>query len=245
MSEGEVVAILAAFVAGSLLKSVSGIGLPLITIPVISFISGIEDAVALTALPNLVQNAALVGSERRHWHQTRDLPVLGIAGFGGAVAGTLLLVSLPEEPLIAALIAVVLLYVILYLAAPSFSVGPRWSRWLAPLVGGSAGVMQGAVGISGPIVSSWIHAYRLSPGANVLSVATLFLFAGAAQLPTLAISGEMAGLWTLTLVACVPALATVPLGARVRGRLSAEFFEKLVVAVIAASVVGLAIRTFG
>ncbi len=73
-----------AIVIGSLLKSISGLGLPLVTIPAVSYVADIETAVAITALPNLTLNGALAWRERTSWSQTRDLPALGAAGLAGA-----------------------------------------------------------------------------------------------------------------------------------------------------------------
>lgn len=244
MSTTVVVIALAAVVVGALLKSISGLGLPLVAIPAITAAADIETAVAVTALPNLALNAALAWSERSSWGETRDLPVLGAAGFVGAIAGTLILVSVPDEPLIVLLVVVVAVYVATYFAKPDFSVSADRSRRLAPAVGTVAGALQGAVGISGPVVASWIHSYRLPRSAHILSVTTLFAIAGVAQLPTLVLSDEMDGRWTVALLACIPALATIPVGGRLRNALSSEGFDRVVVATLAVSVMALAAETF-
>ncbi len=244
MSAEEAVVALVAVLVGSLLKSISGIGLPLVTIPAISFVADIETAVAVTALPNLALNVVLAWRERDQLPATRDLPVLAATGFMGAIVGTVVLVAVPEEPLIALLLVVVLAYAFTFHASPDFSIDPRRSRKLAPVVGTTAGAMQGAVGISGPIVAAWIHSYRLPRNAHILSVTVLFTFAGLAQLPVLIIGDQMGGLWTVAVVACIPALATVPAGARLRHALSSDGFDRAVVAILTVSVVGLAIRTF-
>lgn len=199
---------------------------------------------AVTALPNLALNGSLAWRERSQWRATRDLPVLGAFAAVGAVIGTVVLVSVPEEPLIGLLIAVVVAYVVSFFVSPSFSVGPRASRRAAPAVGTVAGFMQGAVGISGPIVASWCHSYRLERRAYILSITVLFSFASVAQFPTLVVGGELSGRWTASVLACVPALLTIPVGARLRNRLSSEHFDRFIVGLLALSAVALAIRTF-
>lgn len=237
--------VLASVVAGSLLKSISGVGLPLVTIPAIAYVADIETAVALTALPNLALNGALAWNERSAAPDTRDLPVLAVTGFLGAVVGTVVLVSVPEEPLIAVLVAVVVLYALSFVVRPDVRIEPGRARRLAPLVGTISGGMQGAVGISGPIVVSWIHSYRLRRSAHILSVTLLFAFAGLAQIPTLLLSGTLnRSEWVVAAVACVPALATIPVGTSLRNRLSSQWFDRLVVAMLTVSVVGLAMRSF-
>ncbi|MEL6430702.1 MAG: sulfite exporter TauE/SafE family protein [Planctomycetota bacterium] len=235
---------LAAVLAGSLVKSISGVGLPLIAIPVISMLVDIETAVAVTALPNLALNLALVYRERAHAAESRDLGVLGITNVVGAVLGTVALVSFPEEPLVAGLILVVVVYALRYFTNPAFHLERARARRLAPGVGLVAGVMQGAVGISGPVVASWIHSYRLSRGAQVYSVTTLFAISGGTQFPMLVANGSMSGLWWLSVASCVPALATIPFGARMREAFSSDGFDRFVVIVVLVSALALGVRTF-
>jgi uncharacterized membrane protein YfcA len=244
MSAEEVVVALLAVVAGSMLKSISGFGLPLVTVPVISYFADIETAVAVTAVPNVILNGALAWRERAHIGETRDLVRFGGAGFVGAVVGTVALVSVPDSALVALLLVVVLAYATIFFTNPEFRIEPERARRLAPAVGAVAGTMQGAVGISGPIVGSWIHAYRLPRNAHILSVTALFAVAGAAQVPALAANGAMDGVWPLSIVACGPALATIPVGARLRNAVSSSTFDRIVVVTLTASTLGLAIRTF-
>lgn len=244
MTTQVVVVALVAVLAGSLLKSISGVGLPLVTIPAVAFVADIETAVAVTALPNLAINLALAWRERASLGETRDLPVLGFMGFVGAGLGTVVLVSVPEAPLIALLTLVVVAYALTYFSNPDFRIDPQRAQRLAPAVGTVAGALQGAVGISGPVVAAWIHSYRLPRSAHILSVTLLFAVAGSAQLPVLAANGEMDGRWTVSAVACVPALATVPIGTRLRNALNSDTFDRVVVLTLLAAVIGLALRTF-
>lgn len=244
MTTGEIAVAVVALLIGSLLKSVSGFGLPLVTIPAISFVADIETAVAVTAVPNLTLNAALAWRERASLAETRDLPVLGIAGFVGAIIGTSVLVSVPEWSLVALLVVVVLAYAVTFFANPEARIAPATARRYAPAVGLVAGGMQGAVGISGPIVASWLHAYRLSRNALIVSVTTLFALAAAAQVAALAANGAMSGRWSVSLAGVIPALATIPVGARLRNAVSSQSFDRIVVVTVTASTLGLAARTF-
>ncbi|HAY67859.1 sulfite exporter TauE/SafE family protein [bacterium] len=245
MTTSQIVVVMVSVIIGAILKSTSGIGMPFVTIPAISYVATIEEAVVVGALPNLALNLALVWAQRSHWSRTRDLARLSAFAFVGGAAGTFLLVSLPEKPLIAVLILVVLGYVALKLASPEFEVGPETSHRWAPVVGSAAGIMQGAVGISGPIVVSWVQSLRLDRNAQILAVTVLFAAAGISQFPVLVASGELKGLWIVTLAACIPALATIPLGSRIRDRLSSAAFDQFVLALLVFSAIGLAWRTFG
>ena len=97
----------------------------------------------------MLANTFLAGRERSSYRETRDLPTLAIAGVVGAVAGTLLLVNIPETPLVIAVIVAIVGYVVLFFAHPEFHVGPARSKRLAPVVGRRRRCVPGAMGISG------------------------------------------------------------------------------------------------
>lgn len=244
MSGTELAIVLVAVVIGAIAKAVTGMGLPLIAIPIASLFVDVDDAIVVIAFPNVLANAYLAGRERTSWAQTRDLPVLASAGVVGAIAGTLLLVNIPERPLVIAVIVAIVGYVVLFFAHPELRVGPTRSKRLAPVVGGVAGVFQGAVGISGPIVGSWIHSYRLPRGAHILSVTSLFFITGLAQLIVLVGSGELSGRVVATLLACVPVFAAIPIGTKLRNSVSVRGFDLAIVGMLMVSALALTLQTF-
>jgi uncharacterized protein len=244
VSGTELVIVLVAVVIGAIAKAVTGMGLPLIAIPIASLFIDVNDAIVVIAFPNVLANALLAARERRSWPETRDLPTLALAGVVGAVAGTLLLVNIPERPLVIAVIIAIVGYVVLFFAHPELRVGPRRSKRLAPVVGGVAGVFQGAVGISGPIVGSWIHSYRLDRGAHILSVTSLFFITGLTQLVVLVASGELSGRVLATLLACVPVLLSIPIGTRLRNSVTVRGFDLAIVGMLAVSALALTLQTF-
>lgn len=242
MDGRDLVIIVLAILAGAVVKSVSGMGLPVIAVPLITLVLPLEEAVVVTALPGLAVNGVIGWRERSHVDQTRDLPVLATTGVVGAAFGTLLLVHLPEEPVLIALAVIVLCYVALALVRPTFRLAPVTATRWAPAVGLSAGVMQGATGISGPITGTWIHAYRLPRDAHVLAVTVLFFMAGIGQTVPLVASGAFDGLWVAALVGVPIALAMIPFGARVRGRLSGRAFDLVVLGALMISAVTILVR---
>ena len=101
------------------------------------------------------------------------------------------------------------------------------------------------MGVSGPVVGSWIHAYRLPRSAHVLSVTMLFFFAGAAQLSILTADGQYDRQRLIaTTAAMVPALAMIPIGTRIRDRLSSRAFDTTVLVLLACSSGALLLRGF-
>lgn len=240
----ELAIVLAAVLTGATVKAVTGMGLPVIAIPVAALFVDLDDAVVTIAFANLLANGVLAYRERSYVEATRDLPVLAVAGVIGAVIGAFAFVHLPDEPLVVLLIAAIATYIVTFFAKPDLVTPPDRSRRLSPAVGTVAGLFQGAIGISGPIVGSWIHSYRLPRGAHILSVTSLFFVSGTAQFVVLVLNGELSGRVTASMIAVVPVMATIPLGTRLRDRVSTRGFDLAVVGVLAVSATALGVKTF-
>ncbi|BAN01492.1 sulfite exporter TauE/SafE family protein [Ilumatobacter coccineus] len=244
MTGTELAIVLAAVVVGSTVKAITGMGLPLISIPIAALFVDLDDAVVTIALANMLANGVLAVREREHLPETRDLPILAVAGVGGAIVGAIAFIRLPDEPLVIMLIVATVAYIVNFFARPDFRIEPARSKRFAPIAGGVAGIFQGAIGISGPIVGSWIHSYRLSRGAHIVSVTSLFLVSGSAQFAVLVASGELSGRVAPSLLACIPVLAAIPLGTRIRDRVSSAGFDRAIIAMLCVSIVALSVKTF-
>lgn len=232
--------VLFASLAGALVKAVTGLGYPVIAVPLIALVLGVEEAVVIVALPNFAANVYLCWESRAARSQTRDLGRLVGVGVLGAVLGTVLLVQLPEEPLLIALAVMVLVFVVVFLRRPDLSLSPTATRRGAPFVGAVIGVMQGAVGVSGPVVATWVHGYRLAPTAYVHMVTFIFGVTGFAQIVVLAVQQQFTGgrLLGAAVAASAVAVAT-PVGLRLRRRLAGPVFARVVLVVLAVSAVSL------
>lgn len=238
--------VVVASLVGSFVKSVTGMGYPLIAIPVLALFVDVETAVAVIAIPNTVANLLLNVDARAARHETRDLPVLIATSIVGAVIGTAVLVSAPEDPILLALAAAVFVFVVQRIRSPELHLTPATTRRWAPAAGSVAGFFQGAVGVSGPIVAMWFHGYRLSKDAYVFSVTALFLMSGATQLAVLLGAGTYdrdrlvaAGLAT------VATLAMIPVGTRLRDRIAVVTFERIVLVLLVVSGTSLVVRALG
>ena len=245
MSTAELIVVGVASALAMLAKSATGLGYPLIAIPILAPLIGIETAVAAITLPNAAANM-LVGWRTRHARsESRDVFVLSATSAAGAVAGTFVLVSAPERPLLIVLAAAVLLFVVRSLWLGDITVPAEAARRASPAVGLVSGVMQGAVGVSGPIIGSWLYAYRLPRDAYIFSLSVLFLIAGLAQISSLAAIGAYdSDRLIAAAVGFGPVVAMLPVGERLRARLSGSQFDRVVLGLLAAAGVTLVVRAF-
>lgn len=235
MTSIEIVLVVIAVFGGALVKSVTGMGFPLVAIPVMTLFLPTPTAVAVIAIPNAIQNWILIVQHRSAWPETRQLRVFCSAGIVGAVLGAIALGTIPEVFVRGALTAMLVAYLTTVAVTPHLQVpDERIRRWSIP-VGFAAGVFQGGIGISGPVVGTWHHGLRLSQQGFVISVATVFGLTGSTQAIVLGARGELDGrlLGALGLTAVM--LATLPLGGRLRKRLSVDRFRTVVLILLSLS----------
>ena len=232
----ELAIIIVAIALGAFLKGVTGSGLPQIAIPVMATFIGVERAVVIMAIPGVVANFWLVWANRDAFRLSRDLPSLLAAGIVGAVGGTVLLKTLDGRMLSIVLAVMILAYVAVVTLHPGFSLSPRVTRYSSPPVGLLAGGLQGATGISGPLLTTYLHGYALPPHAYVFSLSVLFVVFSIVQTATL----FGIGLYTPerlgeSLLALIPIAVLLPLGTRVSRRLSAETFKRIILVLLLAT----------
>lgn len=237
----DLVVIVAALAVGAFIKGATGNGLPQVAIPVIAVFLGVERAVVIMAIPGVVANGWLVWTHRAEARRTRDLPVMVVAGAVGAVAGTLLLERLDSRVLSGVLATMIITYVVFAALRPGLSIPARVTRVASPPVALAAGGLQGATGISGPLLSTYLHGFGLPPRAYVFAISTLFFVFSSVQAVTLA----GVGLYTQarlveSLLALVPIFLALPLGSWAVRRVSAGTFQRVVLVVLLASAASLA-----
>jgi uncharacterized protein len=229
----DLVVIVVAMAFGAFLKGLTGSGLPVLAIPVMATFFGVERAVVIMAIPGIVSNSWLMWVHRGHLAETRDLPVLLVTGTVGAVLGTFLLREIDPLYLSLALAGVIVAYIVRFFTRPEAKLAPGVTRVLSWPVGFSAGVLQGATGISGPLVTTYVHSYRMKREAFVLAIATMFQVFSLVQ----AVSLAALGLFTPDrvregLLAIVP-LAVMPLGTLLGRRLDRRLFDYAVLVLLA------------
>lgn len=234
LSSTDLLVIAAAIALGGLAKGITGIGMPLVAVPIMAEFLGVERAVIVMAIPATLTNAWLVWLQRDDANEVSEMPWLLSFGCIGVVAGTWVLYVASERSLMIVLGIWIVIYLLLHFFHPGRILSIRARRRAAPFVGAFAGIFQGALGISAPVFATYLHALRLRPGAFVFAVTLPFATLGFVQ----CVAYAWVGLFTqqLLLASCfalLPALITIPLGARIRSTIDQRLFDYLVMLVIA------------
>ena len=122
------------------------------------------------------------------------------------------------------------IYLVQYFSRQGGTQVLRIPRLLAGILGASAGTIQGATGISAPIVGPYYHAAGLTRGSYAFAAASTFLLFSIAQFIS------MVGVDLLTpdklaigLIAIVPTLFFTQLGIRFSGKISDPVFNRILV----------------
>lgn len=202
-----------AIALGSLAKGVTGIGLPILAIPLIAAFMGVEHGVVVMALPALVSNLWLVLAYRRYARRDSRLVVFLIAGTFGGVLGTWFLAEASAAALSLTLAGWLAVYLVLLVRRTEIRLPD--SLLVSPVAGMASGVIQGATGISAPLIAPYLQALGLTREAFVFAIALAFSLFGIAQIAAILHNGLLTpDRAAHSLLALLPVVLFLPLGMR-------------------------------
>lgn len=243
----ELVVVLATVAVAYWVKAVTGMGGPLLAIPIIAASTSVEQAVVVVSFANLLANGYLVWENRAAAGGIRWflIPLL-TAGTLGTIFGSWLLTELDDRILSLALAVLVIAYIVRFLTSPAFELAPALGRRFAVPIGLAGGVMTGGTGSGGPLFATYLHALRLDRSAFIFSISVLFEILGPIQMVVLASLGSYtAPLVRQGLLALIPVVLVTPFGVALSRRLPQRAFELAVLALLAFSAVRLLISALG
>jgi len=224
---------LVALGAGGVVKGVTGIGLPIVTIAVLSNFLPVPVILALITIPIVLTNlwqamhaGNLMEPLRRFWPMIVCLLVF-------IWVGARLVVRLDPDTLFALVGAAVVLFTVTNYTAPSIRVSPAAEIWAAPLAGVMGGLLGGISTMWGPPMTMYLVMLRLPKDAFVRAIGLVW---SSASVPLVIAYVENGILSTETapvsLLACIPAFAGLWGGQRIRDRINQETFRRTLLVVL-------------
>lgn len=232
--------VLAALAAGSIIKGATGLGLPIVALPVLAWVHDVPHAVAILALPIVATNLLQI---RTTWTATRQtaflIPMMGF-GFAGIALGTWLLTLLSADALSVCLGLMLLCYIALRVLNPTFTLATRTGMLLASPLGFAAGVMQGATGLCAAVGVPFIHSLGLPRRSMIFAVSVMFLGFALVQTVLLLTVGliQLRHLAEGAL-ALIPVALFMPVGSWLGKRMDRRTFDRLFLAILAVIGLGL------
>ncbi|EKF40756.1 sulfite exporter TauE/SafE family protein [Nitratireductor indicus] len=235
-----------AIAVGSLVKGITGLGLPVVAVPVLSYFLNLPHAVGVLIIPILVTNALQAYQTR---HAVRNVPFLWpmlLLGVPGLAGGTWVLTVVAAEKLNLGLGLMLFFYIGLRVFSPQFSIKPKPALRLSPFVGLAAGFVQGAAGLCAAVFVPFVHAMKLEREAMLFTVSMVFLVFAMVQAVSLTVAGLFQPVYFVEgLLALIPVALFMPLGSWLGKRLSRQVFDRVflvVLALIGAGLIETALR---
>jgi uncharacterized protein len=219
--------VIAIFILGGFVKGVVGLGLPTVTVGLLSVVMPPAEAAAIVVVPSLVTNVWQFASGTRLVALMRRFaPALialciGVWLAAGAISGA------GAKTAAALLGASLLVYAIFGLASVRMQVPARAEPWLSPAIGIATGVVTAATGNFVVPMVPYLQSLGLDKDDLVQALGMFFTVATLALGVALAHDGvldlKVAG---TSLFALVPALAGMWVGTHVRSRVDAATFRR-------------------
>ena len=228
MPEFTTILILATFLLAGLVKGVIGLGLPTISLALLTVATDLPTAMALLLVPSFVTNLwqALVGGNTRLVF-VRCWPFLLMATLTIWIGAQAL--RHVELPLLSALLGVLLAaYAGASLAGLRFDLSKNQERWVGPPLGLVNGILTGMTGSF--VVPGVLYLQALDFRRDALIQAMGMLFALSTLALALALGGNglltaEKGLWSA--IALLPAIGGMILGQRIRQKISEIRFRQV------------------
>ena len=223
-----IVAILIAFALGGILKGATGAGAPIVTIPVIAAFYDVRIAVIIMVIPNLLTNIGQLYQFRKTILPRFFTISFALGGGIGAFLGTILLVSLPIKILTLSVACIVIVYILLKLAVPSWKLNYKKAKKLVFLMGTGGGILQGSAGLSAPISITFLNSMKLDRNQFIPTISVYFGVMSIFQMPTLYyydfLNRETI---ILSCVSTMVLMVFMPLGSWIAKSVSKESFDKI------------------
>ncbi|MGP1255830.1 MAG: sulfite exporter TauE/SafE family protein [Kiloniellales bacterium] len=225
----------AALLLGGIVKGTIGIGLPLVSVPLLALQLPVPTAIAILGLPVLISNfVQMHAGDSLRAAITRFWPLLA-ALICGILIGANLLAGIDQRRLSLILGSVVIVFALLNLVGGRLTVSGVTERWIGPPLGLAAGVLGGLSSFFGPPVVMYFVALKLPKNGFVSAIALVY-FCGTVPLYT---AMAWLGLYGLPEVA-LSAFALLPVGVglwigqHLRQRLPQDVFNHLVLVLLTA-----------
>lgn len=233
MSLESLIIMFIALAAGSFVKGIAGIGLPLIAIPVMAGFMDVDRAVAIMVVPGILINVYLLWTYRRHAVNFASLPLMIGVGVVGIIIGAWILSRTPEAYLLSFMALWLGGYLTSMLIKTPYGLPESIMKHTPAIVVGFAGIVQGAIGTAGPVLAPYIHSLNLKHPQFQFVISVLFQIFAIAQL--------FAFIWFgmldlerayQSVFACIPIAIFLPLALWLSKFISHRFFNGAVIVLL-------------
>ena len=217
---------------GGFVKGVVAIGLPIVSIGVLSSVMEAHFALGIIMFPLLLTNLWQMLHAGRPLEVVRRFWPMIVSMLVCIWLGTRLVTRLPGDWLYGFIGVAVVLFTTLNFFTPHWRLPARSERWASPLAGAIGGLLGGISTIWGPPLTMLFIMIRLPKEAFIQATGTIWF---AASIPLL-LGYRQNGILddstaVLSLAACLPSFFGLWIGTWVRGKIEPESFRKVLLIV--------------
>lgn len=213
---------------GGVVKGTLGVGLPLVTVPMLSLLVPAQQAMGLLVVPVLLSNVIQSVQGGHFFYALGRFWPLILAQLVATLAAVYVSQYLTTSGLNLAIAITVFSSVALMVFQPRGEIPERHQVWAGPVVGALAGGLGGLSSLTGPMLITYLMALRLKREEFVGSISIIY-FLGAAPMYAAMLWWHRFG-WSdvgWSCLAMAPVYLGMGLGKRVRGHLSELVFQRL------------------
>ena len=223
------------FALGGMLKGATGVGVPILAVPVMAMLVDVSFAVTVIALPSVVSNIWQFWRFRQHLGRKGFVASFALSGGVGIIVGTWLLASLPADILTGAVGVIVLIYVAFRLLNPHWQLSRADADRLVLPFGFTGGALQGVCGISAPASITFLNAIRMDRPEFVGTISVFFFVISSFQIGALWQFQLLTGQALLISTGAIfVILAAMPLGGWAARRVTREMFDRIILVLLTA-----------
>ena len=217
-----------ALFVGGMVKGALGVGLPLVSTPLLGLGLSSYQSISLLAAPVALSNLYQAIDGGRIVETLRRFGGLIIAQFIVTVLTVKLTLALSAAQLNDLLAVALLFAVAMMIWQPTLSITPEREARVGIVVGLLAGILGGVSSLTGPVTLTYLLALRLDRETFVSSISTIYFIAALPLYGALMWYDRMTGTdLILSVIGLIPMAVGLSLGKRVRHRLNEVVFRRL------------------
>jgi hypothetical protein len=216
------------FLLAGFVKGVIGLGLPTVSMGLLSLVMAPAKAASLLIVPSFVTNIWQLAAGPSFGRLARRLWPMLAGVVVGTLAGTGLLTGSHAGQAAVGLGLLLMLYAVLGLTSVRFAVAPATEWWLGPAVGALTGLFTAATGVFAIPAVPYIGALGLDKDDLIQALGLSFTVSTISLAAALAAGGAFAlGDIGASSTALAPALLGLAAGGALRGRFSERTFRRV------------------
>jgi uncharacterized membrane protein YfcA len=232
MSLLELIGIASAMGIAAFVQSISGFGLALLSVPLMSLFADVRLSVVVVNLIGLLTTSAQAWKEKEHADASLAVRVT-IAAIAGMPLGLLAFIYLSETYLKVGLGIVVLFVTLLLMRGFTLQSASRSADWL---LGGASGALSTSVGTNGPPLVFLFQARQMPQEIFRATISRVFIFSNVVTVTIFAAAGKITQQSILAAVVSLPVLViAIMLGFRTRRFVNQQRFRVLVLSLLVIS----------